>query len=166
MTDSTVLDALVYLAEAGLDDDSLARALDPALARQEEILTVLGSAGFSARVAEEAWAWLHGLVAGAEGWRAEATGLARRVYTPREERILDADCRAFLEELEALGVLDAPRRELVVDRALALDQPGLALEDLRWVVFYVLQGGADPVLSASAALGGGVPFVTESDYLH
>ena len=40
--------------------------------------------------------------------------------------------------LEQRGVLDAAQRELVLDRALALDQDELDIDDLKWVVLMVL----------------------------
>jgi Smg protein len=42
-------------------------------------------------------------------------------------------------------VLSAEQRELVLDRAMALDQEGLDLDDLKWVVLMVLfnQPGSD-----------------------
>ena len=47
-------------------------------------------------------------------------------------------CRGFLLFLEQHGVLDADQRELVLDRAMALDQDELDLDDLKWVVLMVL----------------------------
>ena len=44
----------------------------------------------------------------------------------------------FLLFLEQHGVLDADQRELVLDRAMALDQDELDLDDLKWVVLMVL----------------------------
>ena len=51
---------------------------------------------------------------------------------------LGVDCRGFLLSLEQLGVLNADQRELVLDRALALDQDQVELDDLKWVVLMVL----------------------------
>ena len=51
---------------------------------------------------------------------------------------LDVESRGFLMFLEQHGVLDADQRELVLDRALALDQDELDLDDLKWVVLMVL----------------------------
>ena len=40
--------------------------------------------------------------------------------------------------LERNGVLSADQRELVIDRAMALDLDEVALDDLKWVVLMVL----------------------------
>ena len=48
------------------------------------------------------------------------------------------EARGFLSFLEQHGILDAGQRELVVDRAMALDQDEIDLDDLKWVVLMVL----------------------------
>ena len=50
----------------------------------------------------------------------------------------DVECRGFLMFLEQQGILDAIQRELVLDRAMALDQDEFDLDDLKWVVLMVL----------------------------
>ena len=40
--------------------------------------------------------------------------------------------------LEQSGVLDAERRELVLDRVMALDANEVDLDDLKWVILMVL----------------------------
>ena len=51
---------------------------------------------------------------------------------------LDTESRGFLLFLEQHGVLNPDQRELVLDRAMALDQDELDLDDLKWVVLMVL----------------------------
>ena len=66
-----------------------------------------------------------------------AGGPTRVFHGPELEK-LDVECRGFLLFLEQHGVLDADQRELVLDRAMALDQDELDLDDLKWVVLMVL----------------------------
>src|SRR3546814_1038347 len=61
-----------------------------------------------------------------------------RVYFGPELDKLDVECRGFLLVLEQHGILDPAQRELVLDRAMALDQDELDLDDLKWVVLMVL----------------------------
>src|SRR5690606_2021521 len=61
-----------------------------------------------------------------------------RVYFGPELDKLDVECRGFLLFLEQHGILDAQQRELVLDRAMALDQDELDLDDLKGVVLMVL----------------------------
>jgi len=68
-----------------------------------------------------------------------------RIYHGPELDKLDVECRGFLLFLEQHRILDADQRELVLDRAMALDQDELDLDDLKWVVLMVLfnQPGAE-----------------------
>ena len=61
-----------------------------------------------------------------------------RVYVDSEIARLDTECRDFLMYLENIGILDAQRRELVLDRVLALETDEITLEDTKWVVLMVL----------------------------
>ena len=61
-----------------------------------------------------------------------------RIFHETEQDKLDIDARGFLLFLEQHGILDASQRELVLDRAMALDQDELDLDDLKWVVLMVL----------------------------
>lgn len=51
---------------------------------------------------------------------------------------LDTQCQGFLMFLEQIGVINSTTREMVIDRAVALDQEQIALDDLKWVVLMVL----------------------------
>jgi Smg protein len=128
-----VLDVLVYLfehfiyaeAETSHDRDSLKDELQ--------------QAGFSAGGISQAFEWLEEL----ERQRpqgASTVGLSGpvRVYAASEMQRLDGDCRGFLMFLEQQGVLDTARRELVLDRVMALEVDELAVDDLKWVVLMVL----------------------------
>ena len=65
---------------------------------------------------------------------ADVARLMRRAFQAR----LDGACRGFLMYLEQQGVLDAARRELVLDRLMALEHDELGVEDVKWVVLMVL----------------------------
>jgi Smg protein len=55
-----------------------------------------------------------------------------------EQRKLETECQGFLLFLEQINVLDAPTREMVLDRVMDLDQSSVSLDDLKWVVLMVL----------------------------
>jgi Smg protein len=59
---------------------------------------------------------------------------------------VDTTCRDFLMYLSNTGILDAQRRELVIDRLMALETDDITLEDVKWVVLMVLfnQPGRKP----------------------
>ena len=136
----SILDVLLYLFEHYFAEDAappLPLGDDPAL-RDGPLVTELTEAGFSTAEIHKAFDWLGAL---AEQRQAEVPARARgpiRVFSGPELVKLDTECRGFLLLLELQGILGAEQRELVVDRAMALDQDTLDLDDLKWVVLLVL----------------------------
>lgn len=128
----SILDVLLYLFEHFIADDSdLARDRD-------SLRDSLLEAGFSTAEVRKAFDWLDGLAARRPGPPApRADGPVRVFYGPELDK-LDVECRGFLLFLEQHGILDADQRELVLDRAMALDQDEVDLDDLKWVVLMVL----------------------------
>ena len=61
-----------------------------------------------------------------------------RIYTEAERSRLDADCQGLLLFLEQNGILNQASRELVIDRAIALDTYHVGVDELKWVVLMVL----------------------------
>ena len=70
---------------------------------------------------------------------------ALRIFNSKEQARLDTDCRGYLLHLEHIGILSPDRRELVIDRLMALDADDVEIEQLKWVVLMVLfnQPGAE-----------------------
>jgi Smg protein len=64
--------------------------------------------------------------------------VSTRIYTEREMSRLDTDCRGLLLFLEQNSLLDQASRELVIDRALALDNLRIGVDELKWIVLLVL----------------------------
>src|SRR5690606_4697858 len=105
---------------------------------RDSLQTGLLEAGFSPAEISKAFDWLDALAQqrpGAGVLRADGPG---RVYFGPELDKPDGGCRGFLRCLEQHGVPDAGERELVLDRAMALDQDERDLDDLKWVVLMVL----------------------------
>jgi len=128
-----MVDVLIYLYENYMDGET------PPPADQHQLKDELVEAGFSTGEIEKALVWLDDLaetVGGSEYSHRAAHSL--RVYTDNETRRLDADARGLLLFLEQSSILDASSRELVIDRALALDTDTLSVEELKWIVLLVL----------------------------
>ena len=128
----TILDVLLYLFENYFYDDP------DAVRDRDSLQAGLIQAGFSPTEISKAFDWLEELAnqrPAAEDARADGPV---RVYVEAEVDRLDRDCLGFLMFLEQHGVLDAEGRELVIDRAMALDQEEIDLDDLKWVVLMVL----------------------------
>src|SRR6478672_89657 len=132
-----ILDVLLYLFEHVLDDDAAALHEREAL-QAGPLLAELGDAGFSPAEIRKAFDWLDALAEDRPAVEPPRAGGPVRVYVGAELEKLDADSRGFLMFLEQHGVLDAGQRELVLDRALALEQDAIDIDDLKWVVLMVL----------------------------
>lgn len=140
----SILDVLLYLFEHYFASEELAVS-DVLDARDTPLMSELTAAGFSHAEIQKALDWLDALAR-----QRPAPGRARtrgpvRVFNGVELERLDVEARGFLLCLEQQDVLDPDQRELVLDRALALDQDVLELDDLKWVVLMVLfnQPGAE-----------------------
>jgi Smg protein len=100
----------------------------------------LAAAGFEDTDIDDALSWLAGVVRGPQRMvePLPRSGRALRAYAPRELAKLDAGCRGFLLQLEQQGLLDPRTREHVIERALAVAEGPLGLEELKLVVLMVL----------------------------
>ena len=141
----SILDVLLYLFEHYFTNDAIDVAGDDLTAQNAPLMGELTEAGFSSAEIRRAFDWLDALAR-----QRPTPGQARnngptRVFHAAELDKLDTESRGFLLFLEQHGVLDADQRELVLDRAMALDQEELDLDDLKWVVLMVLfnQPGSD-----------------------
>ena len=155
----SVLDLLMYLFENYIyeepetepDRDSLSENLE--------------QAGFSPGEIDRAFAWLDGLAEQRQlPELANQTDDPVRLFDAEERRRIDVDARGFLMYLETAGVLDSPRRELILDRLMALDAEEIGLEDLKWVVLMVLFN--QPGQEANYAWMEDLMFDEEGEYRH
>lgn len=129
-----MLDILMYLFEHCLDSET------GTMPDEEVLKGHLDDAGFHLQDVEKAFNWLDELaVAREHTFREDAvSNRSIRIYAPQEAIRLDLECRGFLLFLEQTGVLDTVSRELVIDRALALESSEIDLPQLKWVILMVL----------------------------
>lgn len=154
----SILDVLLYLFEHYFSEDgSLARDRD-------SLQGGLIQAGFSPAEINKAFDWLDGLEAERPLIHNPHQSLPLRQFHGPELDRLDVECRGFLLYLEQHGVLDADQRELVIERAMALDQDEMDLDDLKWVVLMVLFNR--PGAEAAYAWMETQMFVDEPEALH
>ena len=126
-----MFDILVFLfenyfhTEAYPDPDILARKL--------------AAAGFEDDDINEALTWLDGLErASAPLPEALAAGASFRAYAESELGKLDRESRGFVQFLETAGVLNPLCREIILERAMALDASTVTLDKLKVIVLMVL----------------------------
>jgi Smg protein len=139
----SILDVLLYLFEHYFTEDTTPPPGDRMFLDKEQLangplVNELTQAGFSPAEIHKAFDWLGALAEQRPEPGTARAGGPTRVYFGAELDKLDVESRGFLLFLEQQGVLDADRRELVLDRAMALDQEELDLEDVKWVVLMVL----------------------------
>jgi Smg protein len=112
----------------------------------------LSAQGFEADEIHDALVWLDGLNLAAQStsladppsadstaWSsAVQSPSSMRVYSVAEQDQLGAACLGFVSFLESAGVLPAPMREIVIDRAMAASSSHpLSLDDLKIIVLMV-----------------------------
>jgi Smg protein len=127
-----MVDVLIYLYENYMDGE--APPANPGVLKEE-----LTQAGFPILKIEKALDWLNELTTTVNSAiDTDSFRPSLRIYTERECCGLSVEARGLLLSLEQIGILDPMSRELVIDRALALDISSLAMEDLKWIVLLVL----------------------------
>lgn len=128
-----MIDILVYLFETyGYAD---ACPDEP-----EQLARKLAAAGFEEADIQEAVEWLGGLrlAAGQAAPQVPASSGSLRVFSDFETARLDVAARGFLSFLETTGVVDQRRRELIIERALALPDAAVSLSQFKVIVLMVL----------------------------
>jgi Smg protein len=127
-----MLDVLMYLFEHYMDESTVIAA------DNEDLLSHLSDVGFSSHEIDKAMSWMDGLVTIQGASKALKTNNSLRLYSQQECLQLDRSCRGYLQFLETSGILTPEARELVIDRALALDHDEIDLDKLKWVILMVL----------------------------
>jgi Smg protein len=134
-----MFDVLVYLYENYWRPDSCPEP--------KQLSRKLSAVGFEADEIHDALRWLDGLAETAGG-SAEpasvdadaASPVARpsmRIYTEHEQEVLGPTSIGFITFLESAGVMQAPMREMVIDRVLAVGGAPIGLEELKIIVLMV-----------------------------
>ena len=154
-----VLDVLMYLFENHFYDEPDEQH------DRDSMEESLHEAGFTNGEIEKAFRWLDGLAE--QRFQPEFKMFSDapvRVFVESEITRLDTNCRDFLMYLSNCGILDAQRRELVLDRLMALESDEILLEDVKWVVLMVLFN--QPGQEANVAWMEELMFDTEQEYRH
>jgi Smg protein len=145
-----MFEVLVYLFENYFEAD-----IRP---DQNTLAKELSAAGFDQEDINGAFDWYSALeeMTGQAGESTHGHGLGFRVYTDPETKKISGESLSFLMFLEQAQVLNPFQRELVVDRAMALPQPEVSIEEVRWIVLMALwnQGKAKDYLFVEDAVFG------------
>lgn len=126
-----MFDILVYLYETYYRPD--------ACPEPEALAKKLSAVGFDDVEISEALVWLNDLtaMAGVEhSLTAESTGM--RIYVEEERDVLGTDAIGFIQFLESAKVLAPLQREIVIERALSLEEAPVSLGQLKVIVLMLL----------------------------
>ncbi len=134
-----MFDILVYLVENYFHSGAYPDA--------ETLSKRLSAAGFEDDEISAALAWLSALERASKSCAEGDFSVSRgfRVYTEHELAKLTPEARGFLRFLEDSAVINAPQRELVIERIAALEDPGVDIEKVKLIVLIVLWNQNQPV---------------------
>ncbi|WP_019937513.1 DUF494 family protein [Bordetella sp. FB-8] len=100
----------------------------------------LAAAGFEHDDIDDALGWLYGLAETTERCveLAQVSTTGVRIYAESEYRQLGTESIGFISFLESAGILPAPLREIVIDRALASPETPVPLSCTKIIALMVL----------------------------
>ncbi|HEY8036781.1 MAG TPA: DUF494 domain-containing protein [Methylobacter sp.] len=135
-----IFDVLMYLFENYMENEI------EILPDSDIVRTELLEAGFEQIEVNKAFDWLESLSL----QRAINTSAspAFRIFCSQEKARLDIECRNLLMFLEHSGILNSANREIVIDRAMALEEE-ISMEKLKWIVLMVLLSQPDEEIAFS-----------------
>ena len=99
---------------------------------QSTLAKELFAAGFDQQDIDGAFDWFDQLEAMTDQPSVAGHATGFRVYTEPETKKISHESLSFMMFLEQANVLNPSQRELVIDRAMALPQSEISLEEIRW----------------------------------
>ena len=129
-----VFEILMYLFETYLDD------IQSEIPSADNIRNELSRIGFHDSNVEKAFQWLDDLSALKEDDYTieQIDNYSFRTFSSIESNKFDPQAQAVLIELVNLNILSPTQREIIIDKALALDISPINQEQMKWVVLMVL----------------------------
>ncbi len=124
-------DVLIYLFENYMNSENFDDFID-----SDDMLNELIAAGFEQPEVSKAFDWLESL--SCQRPITAKMNPTFRIFCTQEQAKLDIDCQNFLIYLEQNDILNASNRELVIDRAMILEDEDISLDKLKWIVLMVL----------------------------
>ena len=137
----TIFDVLMYLFEHYMEDEL------EILPDSDSVRTELLEAGFAQVEVNKAFAWLESL--SLQRAIKPTIPTSFRIFSHEEKAKLDLECLDLLMFLERSGILTSANREVVIDRALALEDEEISIEKLKWIVLLVLLSQPDEEIAFS-----------------
>jgi len=136
-----IFDVLMYLFENYMEDEI------EILPENDVIRTELLEAGFEQIEVNKAFDWLESL--SMQRTIKPTASPAFRIFCAEEKAKLDIECLNFIMFLEQNNILNSANREIVIDRAMALENEEISMEKLKWIVLMVLLSQPDEEIAFS-----------------
>lgn len=136
-----IFDVLMYLFENYMEDEI------EMLPDSDVIRTELLEAGFESYEVNKAFDWLDSL--SLQRTIKPTVAPAFRIFCAQEIDKLDLECRNLIMFLEQNGIVSSANREIVIDRAMALENEDISMEKLKWIVLMVLLSQPDEEIAFS-----------------
>jgi len=130
-----IFDILIYLFENYMNSE-IESAPD-----SDELKTELKEVGFTNNGINKAFDWLDSLALQEDAQFKSALNF--RVFCTQEIEKLNLECRDFILFLERLDILTPNTRELIIDRAMAIEESSISIEELKWISLIVLLSQPD-----------------------
>ncbi len=134
-----IFDVLIYLFENYMDSEM------DIIPDTNMLQTELKAAGFNSRNISQAFEWLDTLAMQEEPTFKSNKNF--RIFCTSENEKLDLECRDFILFLQGIGILNSVSRELVIDRAMAINNTPITTEELKWITLIVLLSQPDEELA-------------------
>ncbi len=134
MQKENLLDVLLYLFENYMDSES------DLMEKPSELTAELLHAGYDGNDIKKALKWLDELqVALGDFNTSSITSIsAVRIFSAAEQFKINDEARNYILYLEKLGFIDAKSRELIIDRAMSLDEHTINVQEIKWISLTVL----------------------------
>ena len=132
-----MFEVLVYMFEHYLGDDYLPD--------QEILIDELSAAGFDSADISNAFEWFRELDELSDQLQTAAPEQANslRVFVEAETQKISLEGISFITYLQSAGIFTSAQRELVIDRAMALPQIEVGIDEVRWIVLMALTNLGD-----------------------
>lgn len=136
-----IFDVLMYLFENYMEDE-IEILPDSAVVKTE-----LLEAGFEQLEVNKAFDWLESL--SLQRAIEPSVSTTFRIFCAEEKAKLNLEAIDFIMFLEHKGILSSANREIVIDRAMALDNEEISMEKLKWIVLMILLSQPDEEVAFS-----------------
>lgn len=134
MLKENLLDVLLYLFENYMDSES------GLMEKPAELTAELMHAGYDSNDIKRAFKWLDELQVALGNFNpsSKITLSTVRIFNTAEQFKINDEARNYILYLEKLGFIDAKSRELIIDRAMSLDEISVNIQEIKWISLTVL----------------------------